>query len=44
MVLNQLTIEEVLENKQHLVKTEKVELGIQKFDLLVTHKNLQQLL
>ncbi|KAH9752026.1 BED-type domain-containing protein [Citrus sinensis] len=34
---NQPTIEEVFENKQHLVKIESGELGIPKFDPLVAH-------
>ncbi|KAH9770127.1 BED-type domain-containing protein [Citrus sinensis] len=37
---NQPTIEEVFENKQHLVKTESGELGIQKFDPLVARQKL----
>ncbi|XP_024043240.1 zinc finger BED domain-containing protein RICESLEEPER 2-like [Citrus clementina] len=37
---NQSTIEEVFENKQHLVKTESGELGIQKFDPLVARQKL----
>ena len=37
---HQLTIEEVLENKQHLLKIESGELGIQKFDPLVARKKL----
>ena len=39
---NQLTLEEVLENKQNMVKMEKGELGIQSFNPLVARKNLQQ--
>ena len=37
---NQPTIEEVFDNKQHLVKTESGELGIQKFDPLVARQKL----
>ena len=37
---NQPTIEEVFENKQHLVKIESGELGIQKFDPLVARQKL----
>ncbi|KAH9707912.1 BED-type domain-containing protein [Citrus sinensis] len=37
---NQPTIEEVFENKQHLVKIESGELGIQKFDPFVARQKL----
>lgn len=37
---NQPTMEEILENKQHLMKTEKGELVIKKFDPLVARKKL----
>ena len=37
---NQVTIKEVLENKQHLLKKENGELGIQNFNPLVAPKKL----